>query len=586
MNLQYPIYTEKTECQDCYKCIRLCPVKAIRVENGHAIVVPELCIMCGRCVTSCPAKAKHIRDDTSKTKELLKSGRRVIASLAPSFVAEFSDYSSSQIISALKKLGFWGVSETALGAEFVSDYLTKKIKEDQISKKEQNLYLSSACPSIVEYVKQFLPSLKPYITDCASPVLAHARFLKKYYGDDIAVVFIGPCIAKKIEADVWDEIDSAITFIALKNWLEEELISPENCGEVCHLPCNQCDKFDFIPVKAAQSSLYSSDGGMIEALKKYGFNANAFSISGIKEVKHALKDLKPKSLKEPLFLELLACSGGCINGSGCNHVMPYVLKRLKLFEYVEKSPQKIPDGIFKTQIDLTGTLPVDTVKQVVHSQEEIKTFLRSIGKFSQKDELNCASCGYDNCRKFAEAVLDKRAEKTMCVSYMRKLAQKKANGLIRAIPGGVVIVDNNLKIIECNENFARMLGGEVISMYEEKPGMEGVALENLVNYSRFFADVIEVGGPDVIKRDVKDNDRIFRVSVFAIEKDETAGGVILDVTAPEVHKQKIISQAEKVIDKNLSVVQQIAFLLGENAAETEAMLNSIVESFTEGDDEQ
>ena len=182
-------------------------------------------------------------------------------------------------------------------------------------------------------------------------------------------------------------------------------------------------------------------------------------------------------------------------------------------------------------------------------------------------------------------MLDKRAEKTMCLSYMRKLAQKKANGLIQAIPSGVVIADRNLNIVECNKNFAKLMGPEIEEMYNALPGLEGADLSKITALSRFFADVLDINGPDLIEREVRDGKKIFHVSVFEIGKDDCVGGVIEDITAPQVQRNRIISQAKKVIDKNLSVVQKIAFLLGENAAETESMLNSIIESFANSENE-
>ena len=191
----------------------------------------------------------------------------------------------------------------------------------------------------------------------------------------------------------------------------------------------------------------------------------------------------------------------------------------------------------------------------------------------------------DLLRAFAKAVLEDRAEKTMCVSYMRKLAQKKANGLMQAIPSGVVIVDKNLQIVECNLNFARLMGSDVVDMYQIKPGLEGADLTRLTGAAKLFADVLSPNGPDVIERDVREGKKIFQVTVFEIEREEIAAGVLEDITVPKNQRERTISQAQKVIEKNLSVVQKIAFLLGENAAETESMLNSIIESYSDGEEE-
>lgn len=565
MNFHNPIYTEKTQCQDCYKCIRECPVKAIRVENGHATVVPELCVLCGHCVMVCPAGAKKVRDDLSRAKQLLKLKNRVILSLAPSFAAEFPGVNPGILVGALKQLGFFGVSETAIGADLVSAQLA----EDFSGGGGRKLYISSACPSAVEYIKRYLGEYAPYITDRASPLLAHARLLRKLYGEDIGIVFVGPCIAKKREADVWALPDCSIGFQDLRRWFASEGINLED-GTI--------RAEEYIPYRAAKGALYPVDGGMIASIKKYVKldRFDTISVAGITEIDRALRGLDPESLATPLFMELLACQGGCINGPLASSGEATALRRIRLLDYAKHSA----DRLVEKRPDMEGTLPVEQSEQVFHSEEDVRAALRQVGKNEPGDELNCGSCGYDTCRSFCAAMLEHRAEKTMCVSYMRTLAQRKANGLIRTIPSGVVICGSDLKIIECNENFARMMGPDILAMYEAKPGMEGADLEKISAMSQFFRDVLAPGGPDVVEHELRENKKVFQITVFSIEKGEIACGVLQDVTAPQIRRDRVIRQTKRVIDKNLAVVQKIAFLLGENAAETEATLNSIIESFS------
>jgi PAS domain-containing protein len=298
-----------------------------------------------------------------------------------------------------------------------------------------------------------------------------------------------------------------------------------------------------------------------------------------------LQGLSPESLKDPLFIEFLSCTGGCVNGPGTSVSGSTALKQLAVVDYSEKNANIPNKNILEKNINLEATLKIENPSSTGFSPEDIRKALRSVGKYSTADELNCSCCGYDTCRDFACAMLDKRAEKTMCLSYMRKLAQKKANGLIQAIPSGVVIADRNLNIVECNKSFAKLMGPEIEEMYNALPGLEGADLSKITALSRFFADVLDLNGPDLIEREVRDGKKIFHISVFEIGKDECVGGVIEDITAPQVQRNRIISQAKKVIDKNLSVVQKIAFLLGENAAETESMLNSIIESFANSENE-
>lgn len=580
MQVSSPIYTESTECQDCYKCIRRCPVKAIRVEKGHAKIIPELCVFCGGCVTHCPSHAKHVRDDTSRARHLLSIKKRVFVSLAPSFISDFSDFTPQQMIVALKKLGFTDVSETALGADLVSAQIAEDLEKAQKNQGGNKLFISSACPAVVEYIKQFLPEFTPFITDRASPLLAHARYIRKQYGEDVGIVFIGPCIAKKRESDVWKEIDVALTYNELRRWFKIEGIKPQNL-----IIPEEKDTPAFVPYRAAKGSLYPIDGGMISACKEYNelSGVRFMTVSGIHEIQKTLEGFDINSLKSPLFMELLSCPGGCVNGPGASGKNSGAERRLLVEEYAETAKKVISAEVQQAAPFLQDTLPVEKKALAVFTDEEIRNALRSVGKYSAKDELNCASCGYDTCRAFAAAILDNRAEKTMCVSYMRKLAQKKANGLIKAIPSGVVIANKNLQIVECNLNFAKLMGHDVIEMYEAKPGLEGADLDKFTSASRFFSDVLALNGPDVIERDVRDGKKILHVTVFVIEKEEIAAGVFEDVTAPQSQKTRTVTQARKIIDKNLSVVQKIAFLLGENAAETESMLNSIIDSY--GNDE-
>ena len=430
MNFLYPIFTEKTECQDCYKCVRNCPCKAIRVENGHAMVLPELCVLCGRCVTDCPAHAKHVRDDLVKTKQLFNISKKVFVSLAPSFASEFSDYTIEELCAALKLLGFYSVSETALGADIVSKEMALRLQK-AITQKDNSLksklVLSSACPAAVEYIRHQLPEFAACISDCASPLLAHARYIKKTYGEDSRIVFVGPCIAKKREADIFNEIDIAISFADLRKWLTDSGLTPNNKKIKEYL--EESSQIGFVPERAGKGTLYPLDGGMCSAIKKYEKifpelnQIKMVSVSGIDQIPSVLKGINNETLTEPLFIEFLSCAGGCVNGPGTSIQGSTALKQLSVVDYAKNTTNTGSENILNTPIDLKAMLEVNSTSTKNYSQEEIRKALRSVGKFSPADELNCSCCGYDTCRDFACAMLDKRAEKTMCLSYMKKLAQ-------------------------------------------------------------------------------------------------------------------------------------------------------------------
>jgi hypothetical protein len=201
-----------------------------------------------------------------------------------------------------------------------------------------------------------------------------------------------------------------------------------------------------------------------------------------------------------------------------------------------------------------------------------------VGKFSPADEINCGGCGYDDCIDFGEAMLSGKAERTMCVTYMRKLAQKKANALIAKMPSAVVIVGDGLKMLECNAAFAQLFCKDK-KVDDAMRSLEGVPLSAVLPFANLFASVLR-SGEDVVERDIRFNQTILHVAIFTIEKQSVVGAIIQDVTRPVVQKEQVIKKAKQVIQQNLNTVQKIAYLLGENAAESEIILNQIIDSFT------
>lgn len=565
MNSQQPIYTEKARCQDCYKCVRECPVKAIQVVDDSAAVMPERCVYCGTCVNICPVGAKKVRDDLGRAKLLLKRKSRVIASLAPSFVAEFPGIEPSRLVHALKELGFWAVSETALGAEEVSAACAATLALGG-----PGAYLSTACPTVVELIRRYHPDQVPSLTRLLSPLLAHCLLLQREYGEDIGIVFIGPCISKKLEADNRpDLLDVVLTFADLHRWLEERGIDPAT------EPALAADRF--MPQTAQDGALYPADGGMNRGIahRQNTQDVKFMAFSGIQYLQAAMEGLRDTELKQKLFLELLACEGGCVNGPQASKACGTALKWLQVMDYAPKPDQPRTESKLNLA---TETFP-DPVAQSVHEAAEIVRALRRLGKTAPEDELNCGGCGYDSCRNLASALLDGLAEPNMCVSYMRKLAMNKANALIRSMPAGVVIADENLFIIECNRRFAETLGGDTPEVFDAKPGLGGADLAKVAPELRsLFARGLEKE-VDALRKDVRVGDRVLRLTVFTVELGRIVGGVLQDITEPAVQREQIIQQAQDVIRKNVTTVQQIAFLLGENAAETEMMLNSLSSSF-------
>ncbi len=564
MQTVHAIYTERRECQDCHKCIRACPVKAIRVQDGYARVVPEMCVLCGNCIVACPSNAKQVRNDLPRVKELLASRRKVVVSLAPSFVAQFPGVSAAQLIHALRQLGFLAVSETALGAQHVSASVLSLMKSDP-----GRVWISSACPVVVDFVAKYHPECEANVSALLSPLLTHCRILRAHYGDAIATVFIGPCIAKKSEAEQHPELlDAVLTFEDLENWLAEEGI------DLCKIRTDEDDRFAL--EEAREGSLYPIEGGMIPGIVRSGEvnGSQVMSFSGIANVEQALKGIAEWRPEHSIFLELTACAGSCVNGPKAARSRSIARRRFEILE----SARPAAGAPHSESLAQTRPYVAIPVPREELSELQITEALRSVGKYSAEDELNCGGCGYESCRDFARALVARNAERMMCATYTRKLAQKKANALLRKMPSAVVIVDEQLKIIECNANFLRLFSEDV----EQEKDLENTALDAVIPFSNLFQRVLE-SGEDIVSHDIRYQRSILNSSIFTIEPHAVLCGIFRDITEPIFQKEQIIERAREVIEKNLKTVQQIAYLLGENAADSEIILNSIVRSFSPED---
>ncbi|MHC6203658.1 [Fe-Fe] hydrogenase large subunit C-terminal domain-containing protein [Breznakiellaceae bacterium SP9] len=570
------IYNHDEDCISCYNCLRHCPVKAIKVENKKTETLNELCVLCGECVQQCTRKIKYYQNDINKVTELFTQKKRVFASLSPAFIAEWKDCSIEQIIAALKQLGFYAVSETALGADLVSQRIAQILEQASIENAKKP-FISSVCPSVVKYIKLYRRKFAACIIDLPSPLLAHARLLKQLYGQDISVVGIGSCIAGKMEAEQFEEIDAVLTFKELRTWMQRKAFMPHEIKAAGN-------DLQFVPYKAAKGSLYAIENdGIIAAYKNYAPLPHTISIagSGFENIRKLLRGFDLETFQGPAFFSLLACSGGCINGPGLSDNSPSAAHRiLRLLRYVQDASDKARDEILTQPIQMTGSLNFPVLETRSHTEDEIRLALERIGKYSKLDMVNCGNCGYNSCRDFCIALLENRAKRSMCGVYMHSLTAKQADGLLDAIPSGVVIVDKDLKIIQCNKNFASLFGRDMEELFEMVPGLAGADLEKITEAVEYFRMFFMFDDAEHSEFDFAENNKIYHLNMFMIEKDESAAAVIDDITIPQIQKNKVIANAKNIIDKNISVVQQIAFLLGEHAAETESILQSLIETFS------
>ncbi|HXL02863.1 MAG TPA: [Fe-Fe] hydrogenase large subunit C-terminal domain-containing protein [Candidatus Atribacteria bacterium] len=559
------ISTIEARCRDCYKCIRNCPVKAIRVSLGHAEVVDERCIKDGRCVLVCPQDAKKIQNDLPRVQELLRGEDPVVVSLAPSFVAAFSEGTEGQIVAALKKLGFQEVRETAEGAEWVAKEHTRLLSEGR-----KNI-ISSSCPAINALIYKYYPQYVSYLAPVVSPMIAHARLIRQEYGK-VKVVFIGPCIAKKAEVEeeeVKGEVDAVLTFEELKTWFQEENISLSVLEEE-EMGLSSVEWGRAFPVEGGLLKTASLDTGIL--------SKEVMVITGIDRCRQFLDDLEnARSSFE--MVEMMSCEGGCIDGPVLQSLLSPYERRKKVIDYTEKAKMVYnppPEKKFISLPSFSRDFVPHPVPRPEVPEEEIKRILSLTGKFSPQDELNCGACGYNTCREKAQAVYQGMAEAEMCIPFMRAKAESFSSFLIAVTPNGIVLVDENLRIVDVNPALRRMFGltGKLVV---------GSKLDQFIDPSP-FVEVLRT--KRVVTKEVsypQYQNLYVQLSVFYLEKSQLLMGVFVDLTKErerealmEQIREKTLEKAQQVINNQMTVAQEIASLLGETTAETKVLLNKLM----------
>lgn len=576
MNL---IATNEAKCRDCYKCIRSCPVKAISIKSNentaevYASIIDERCVHDGRCVLVCPQKAKKVPEDTDAVKKILSQGIPVAASVAPSFVAALPLPGPGLLPAALKRLGFSFVQETAVGAELV----TREHRRIQTP----GPVISSACPVIVNLVERHYPDLIPCLSPLVSPMIAHAHLLKMEH-PGIKVVFIGPCIAKIGEAafpGIEDAVDFAIGFQGLWAWFREEEI------DMTTLPTSGFDGY-----RPGIARLFPVEGGQLRtsSMNTDMLDTNVLAVTGLENCIDLLGHLAEgyENNKMPQLIELLACSGGCIGGPLAVSEQDIFIRRKKVIDYYaarrkeEKNPdQDFPDITLHTSL-LYRQYQNRKVSPPYPDEEKIKNVLTQTGKFRPEDELNCGACGYGSCREKAVAVYYGNAELQMCIPYMRKRAESMSNLVLRSMPNGVVIVDYSLIILEVNPAAEQMFKSPAAKVI-------GQPLERLFDPAN-FARAIEEKKMLKVEASYPSYDTITRQIIFPLEMEKVAVGIFVNITEERRQKEQFdqvktqtIRRAQEVIDKQMTVAQEIAGLLGETTAETKVLLSKLIELMRE-----
>ncbi|MDD6879028.1 MAG: [Fe-Fe] hydrogenase large subunit C-terminal domain-containing protein [bacterium] len=550
---------KKSNCKNCYKCIRHCPVKSIRFSGNQAYIIGGECIMCGQCFVVCPQNAKQIVDETEKVKVLLQEGSPVVASLAPSFVANYEGVGIESMRDAMKKLGFYDVEETAIGATIVKREYDRIINEEN-----RDVIITSCCHSINLLIQKYFPKQLPYLANVLSPMQAHCMNIKSRI-PTAKTVFIGPCVAKKDEAQQYEGIvDAVLTFDELTAWLSEEHIALEK-------------KYDSDEYSRAR--LFPTTGGILKTMALENPKYTYMAIDGTENCIAALKDIENGNVHN-CFIEMSACVGSCVGGPVMEkfHRSP-----VKDYAAVSGYAGKEDFTVDQPETDFIGKhFEIIDRQNYVPTEAEIKDTLRQMGKIRPEDELNCGSCGYDTCRAKAVAILQGKAEISMCLPYLKEKAENLSNIISRNTPNGIMVLNEKLEVQQINgaalkifnlRDASDILGDQVVRVLETADfNMVLESGRNLHNKREYLAEYEKY----VVKTIVFD--REYRLLIC----------ILRDVTDEEMQRERkesisrqTVETADKVVDKQMRIVQEIASLLGETAAETKIALAKLKESISD-----
>ena len=547
---------KKSNCKNCYKCIRHCPVKSIRFSGNQAHIIADECVLCGQCFVVCPQNAKEIRSEVEKVKVLLQSGDPVYASVAPSFIANYDGIGINAIRDTLKKLGFADAEETALGATQVKTEYERILREEN-----RDILISSCCHSVNLLIQKYFPKELPYLADVVTPMQAHCKDIKRRV-PNAKCVFIGPCVAKKDEADYSDGIvDAVLTYEELSAWLKDMNIQIEAAYD---------------KEENSHARLFPTTGGILKTMVQNIDGYAYVAIDGIENCIKTLRDIEDGKIHH-CFIEMSACVGSCSDGPVLkkNHHSP-VKGYLDVVNYAgEKDFDIAQPDVFEMKhsfevIELSAEMPTEA---------EITETLRQMGKFEPSQELNCGSCGYNTCREKAIAIYQGKAEISMCLPFLKDKAESFSDAIAKNTPNGLIVLNEKLEVQQINAAAQRIMNIRSAS------DVLGDGVVRILD-PRIFLEVLNTGRGVYNKRTYLAEYKRYVEQTVVYDKDSRMLICIMsDVTDEENEREKkenirqqTVEVADKVVDKQMRIVQEIASLLGETAAETKIALSKLKES--------
>ena len=566
---------KKANCKNCFKCLRECPVKAIAFRDGQAGILNDNCLICGHCLTVCPQNAKQLHSEMEQVRRLLKENRRVIASVAPSFIASFPFKNIAAFEKALQALGFAAARETAVGAAAVAARY-----ERLLGAHASPVLISSSCPTVVRLMEKYYPETLGCLAGVVSPMTAHALLLKKE-NPGAAVVFIGPCISKMDEAS-WEEnaVDYVLTFDEMEALLKEAGLMPET-AKTGRQENPEPRSARFFPV----------GGGILKSMPHRLEGISYVSVSGIARCREVLEELRQGSL-HGYFIEMSACDDSCVGGP-CM-VRPAggrIESERKVGDYARRLPPAPPadDPALEARfagIDLARRFTPRPVVSEMPGEGTIREILAKTGKKRREDELNCGACGYSTCREKAVAVYQGKAELGMCMPYMRERAEFISDNVLAFTPNAIIVLDNFLHIQALNRAAVKMFGTA------DSEHFQGRYIGKLTDSSVFEEAIVRKENILDRKTYLYQNDLHVEQSVIYVREHNLIFGIFRDLTetrrqTEQLNKVRLetVDTADKVIEKQMRIAQEIAMLLGESTAETKIALTKLKETMVDREEE-
>jgi iron only hydrogenase large subunit-like protein/mRNA-degrading endonuclease RelE of RelBE toxin-antitoxin system len=614
------VYIEPDKCTNCYTCVRICPVKAIRAlpDSTFPKLENERCIACGACIDSCAPGAIRYRSSIDLARQILAERITKVAVVSPSISAEFDDITDyRKFVQMIKSLGIHYVYEVSFGVDLVANKYLNFFNDFK-----GRYYITSSDPVVVNFIEKYHPNLVNNLTPFVSPMIAMAKVVRRKHDQKVRVIYIGPNIASKNEALLYEDdgkIDCALTFPELR-----KLFQAYDINE------NTVDFSEFDPPHGFKGSLYPIRNGLVQAadFDENLLTSNVICVEGKQAMIESIEEFEDNV--KVIHRHLHVNYGNMLSGPGISNKGNRLFKEYLVIKFANKRIQNFfraewyRDIEEYSEIDLHRTFQADDQRLPEPPADKIKEALNLLGKHAG-DTVDCNQCGYSSCREFAIDMAKGIVIPEMCTTYSirhtktfnetlkelnEKLAKTRAdlrdtqakvkvehdsaiqaseltNAMLDKLRAGIVIVDYKLKIVKANDPFCKIIGEEAEEISEVIPGLVGADLKKFVppEIYNLFSYVISDNEP-VDSRDVVHKERILNLSIFPIINNQIAGGIVRDMKAPEVQRAEVIKRVSEVIDKNLEMVQQIGFLLGEGASDIEKMLNSVIKFYEQDKNRQ